>query len=173
MDFKSINYLETGTSIQKNAFKILTHLNIFEDFSNYNPLLVGTIPLDIQTSKSDLDIILQTNNVSELAQKIKLFFNTQTSFSLSIKDYTKHILVCNFIYNDFQIEIYSENKPTMLQMGYLHLIKEYEILQIKPDSFKQEIILLKKKGIKTEPAFAKLLNLTGNPYEVLYKLLAL
>ncbi len=45
---------------------------------------------------------------------------------------------------------------------------EYRILQEKGEDFKNEIIALKRQGIKTEPAFGILLGLE-NPYEDLLK----
>ena len=167
MDFTTINYLKTGTATQQKAYTTLTHLNIFKDLKKYNPILVGTIPIDIQTSKSDLDIILETNHVSELADCLTKLYKNQANFNLEIKNVNQHILVCNFWFEDFEIEIYSQNIATHIQNGYLHMVKEHEILQANSNDFKQQIIALKQQGIKTEPAFAQLLNLKGNPYEAL------
>lgn len=167
MNFTSIHYLKTGNSVQKKAFNVLTALNIFEDFKEYQPLLVGTIPLEIQTLKSDLDIILYTNQITDLAKKLELYFKSEKEFTIRVIDLEQHILVCDFWFEGFEIEIYSQNKPTQQQMGYLHMLKEYEILQANSNAFKKQIIALKQQGIKTEPAFAQLLNLEGNPYEAL------
>ncbi len=49
------------------------------------------------------------------------------------------------------------------------MIIEHKILSSKNDKFRAEIIQLKKEGLKTEPAFARLLGLQGNPYEELLK----
>lgn len=48
------------------------------------------------------------------------------------------------------------------------MLAEYKILQERGEEFKQKIIELKKKGIKTELAFGMLLGLE-NPYEDLLK----
>ncbi len=50
------------------------------------------------------------------------------------------------------------------------MITEHAILKEKGKNFKQEIIKLKASGLKTEPAFAKLLGIEGDPYEELLKL---
>ena len=52
-------------------------------------------------------------------------------------------------------------------MGYLHMVIEYKILLQKGESFRQQVIALKQSGLKTEPAFAQLLGLPGNPYTAL------
>ena len=49
------------------------------------------------------------------------------------------------------------------------MLAEYKILNNKGLEFKNEIKELKAKGIKTEPAFAKLLGLKGDPYLELLK----
>jgi hypothetical protein len=69
---------------------------------------------------------------------------------------------------EFPIEIFGQNKPTIEQNAYRHMIAEYKILEEKGEEFKQKIIELKKQGIKTEPAFGMLLGLE-NPYEDLLK----
>ncbi|WP_157447956.1 DUF4269 domain-containing protein, partial [Chryseobacterium sp. MOF25P] len=80
----------------------------------------------------------------------------------------EEFLVCNFKLEEFLIEIFAQNKPTIQQNAYCHMMAEYKILQEKGEEFKQKIIDLKKKGIKTEPAFGLLLGLE-NPYEDLLK----
>ena len=72
--------------------------------------------------------------------------------------------ICNFELEGFPIEIFGQNKPVAQQNAYLHMMAEYKIIQKKGEDFKQKIIDLKKKGIKTEPAFGMLLNLE-NPYQ--------
>ncbi|UYW01698.1 DUF4269 domain-containing protein [Flavobacterium agricola] len=167
MNFKSIAYLKTGNAVQQKAYKTLTDLCFFETFKNYEPLLVGTIPIEINIQNSDLDLILFTTNVQELALKLTQQYQHKANFKLKISNLEQHILVCTFTYQDFEIEIYSQNIPTTKQNGYLHMVKEYEILKAMPPSFKQQVIQLKKQGLKTEPAFAQLLKLTGNPYQSL------
>ncbi|CAA7391075.1 DUF4269 domain-containing protein [Chryseobacterium fistulae] len=65
--------------------------------------------------------------------------------------------------------ILEQNKPTIEQNAYRHMIAEYKILEEKGEDFKQKIVKLKKEGMKTESAFGMLLNLE-NPYEDLLKL---
>lgn len=45
------------------------------------------------------------------------------------------------------------------------MVAEWKILAEKGDSFKQKILELKRSGIKTEPAFAQMLGLKGDPYQ--------
>ena len=71
--------------------------------------------------------------------------------------------------NLVEIEIFGQNVPTELQNGYKHMIIEDKILQSRDENFRLEIIKLKQNGYKTEPAFAFLLGLNGDPYAELLK----
>lgn len=50
------------------------------------------------------------------------------------------------------------------------MLIEYKILEQQGEEFRKEILELKERGYKTEPAFALLLGLQGNPYEALLQL---
>lgn len=45
------------------------------------------------------------------------------------------------------------------------MLIEATILNKYGEDFRRKIIELKESGVKTEPAFAQLLELKGNPYE--------
>lgn len=163
--FKNISYLQKGNPKQKIVYTLLNEYKIIELLKDYKPLVVGTIPIEIDLPESDVDIILETNDFYELEKfLIQNFYHFQNFEIQQRTDENQTILVCNFTIDEIPFEIYAENKPTHLQNGFLHMIKEHEILQKLGKDFQNQIIQLKKEGHKTEPAFAKLLNLPGNPY---------
>ena len=47
------------------------------------------------------------------------------------------------------------------------MLIEHRILRLLGDPFQDEVSKLKKSGLKTEPTFARLLGLVGNPYDEL------
>jgi len=72
--------------------------------------------------------------------------------------------------DDIEIEIYASKNHSEKTNGYRHMVIEARLIEILGKDFKNEIIALKKRGLKTEPAFAKQLGLKGNPYESLLEL---
>lgn len=173
IDFTKIDYLKDGNERQKRAFEVLTKYKVFEKLSNFSPILAGTIPIGIDIDGSDLDIICEVDLRFEEGFLDEIMFsklipleNMATVENIILND--EKCIVINFMLEEFPIEIFGQNKSTTQQNAYLHMIAEHKILQEKGDDFKQKIIELKKKGIKTEPAFGMLLNLE-NPYEDLLK----
>lgn len=168
MYFDSIDYLKTGTIRQQKAYKVLNDYSILEKLYSFTPLLTGTIPINIDIPESDLDIICYWKNENDFCSFCQLEFSSFHNYDLSSrKTNTYQTIVVNFQIDDFQVEIFGQNRPTKEQEAYLHMLVEYEILKSKGEPFRQEIIKLKKEGLKTEPAFAKLLGLTGDPYQTL------
>ena len=50
------------------------------------------------------------------------------------------------------------------------MVIEYKLLQKGGHLFRRRVMELKTRGIKTEPAFALVLGLQGDPYEALLTL---
>lgn len=169
IDFTKLDYLKIGNERQKRAYEVLTKYRIFEVLEQYSPILAGTIPLEIDVEGSDLDIICEIEDKIEFE---KFLVQNFSEFNLKIEKITikeENSIICNFKLEEFPIEIFAQNMPTIEQNAYRHMIVEYKILQENGEEFKQKIIDLKKKGIKTEPAFGMLLGLE-NPYEDLLKI---
>jgi len=173
IDFTTIDYLKNGNERQKRAYEVLLQYKIFEKLSNYSPILTGTFPIEIDVEGSDLDIICKVDFrfVKDFIEEITLSklipYEIDVKVEYPILDGEKCITL-NFILEEFPIEIFGQNKPTTKQNAYRHMMAEYKILQERGEDFKQKIIELKKKGIKTEPAFGILMGLE-NPYEDLLK----
>lgn len=173
IDFTTLDYLRAGNERQKRAYEILKKYKIFEVLDYYSPILVGTIPIEIDIDGSDLDIICELDFRFEEDFLDDISFSKMIPLEAEVKvDYPvvndEKSITINFTLEDLPIEIFAQNKPTTQQNAYLHMMAEYKILKEKGEEFKQKIIDLKKKGIKTEPAFGMLLNLE-NPYEDLLK----
>ncbi|WP_434036273.1 DUF4269 domain-containing protein [Formosa sp. 4Alg 33] len=170
-NFIDIEYLKSGNARQRLAYSEIKKLNIFEKLKKYNPILTGTIPIEIDIPESDLDIICECQNHSEFRTYLLAQFSDKKDFKVySIKQNGIDSTIAAFKTDHFLFEIFGQNIPTEKQNAYRHMIIENRILKEKGSEFKQRIKKLKSTGIKTEPAFAKLLGLEGNPYTELLKL---
>ena len=161
--FDNIEYLKSGTERQKQAYSVLTENEVLQKLKPFSPILVGTIPINIDIESSDLDIICYWKDKNDFISHLKKTFCGESNFEIR-ENQSRNSVVANFILQDFEIEIFGQNIPVKEQFAYRHLIIENNLLRKKGDDFRTQIIELKKQGYKTEPAFAAALGLTGNPY---------
>jgi Domain of unknown function (DUF4269) len=166
INFKDISYLNKGNIKQRKSYEILTKINIFNILYEFNPVLAGTIPIEIDIENSDLDIICEIKDFGDFKRLLENNFNEYINFTI-MYDKENSVLVCNFEVEGIEIEIYASRENTYLSNGYRHMLIEHRLLLLGGESFRNNIINLKNSGLKTEPAFAKLLGLKGNPYEEL------
>ena len=168
--FLTIDYLLHGTTLQQAAYHLLKGNCILEALAPYTPVLVGTIPLNIAIEGSDLDILYQYTNAESFIERVTVAFSNYKGFDIrtAIINGTESV-ICNCFIENFELEIFGQAIPVTAQYGYRHMVIEYQILLEKGEAFRQQIITLKQQGYKTEPAFAMLLNLEGNPYEALLR----
>lgn len=170
IDFTNIEYLRSGNARQQLAYRELNELKIFQILGPFDPILTGTIPIEIDIPESDLDLICHCTDHEIFEHEILKHFSHQNGFAqkrITINSILS--TVACFKTNHFEFEIFGQNIPTTQQNAYQHMIKEHDILMHLGEHFKDQVIQLKRQGIKTEPAFAQLLNLPGNPYTELLK----
>jgi len=169
INFLDISYLQLGNERQQKAYQVLTHNKVLEKLAPYRPILVGTIPINIDIENSDLDIICEVSDKNEFIDKLNVQFGSEKDFTIH-ENPTFEAIKANFIIDGFEIEVFGQNTPTTQQNAYQHMLIEHRLLLAKGEKFRQDIIDLKKQGYKTEPAFAKLLKLEGDAYRELLKL---
>lgn len=168
IDFRRIEFLSSGNPKQRRAFEVLTQNSVLEKLAAFDPVLAGTIPIEIDIKDSDLDIICCWENKADFMETLHRSFGREEVFSLrELYINGMETVIANFILADFPCEVFGQPIPVNRQHAYRHMLVEYEILQKRGEVFRQEIIRLKQDGWKTEPAFAHLLGLRGDPYQEL------
>ncbi|PKQ65665.1 hypothetical protein BZG02_01275 [Labilibaculum filiforme] len=171
MNWKDITYLKSGSEIQKQAFKCLNTLQIFDLLAAHSPILTGTIPIGISIDSSDLDIACNYMDADKFEKKIQSLFGEQKEFKIQQKEKNGYwVVIATFNFQNFPIELFGSLFPPTSQNSYRHMLIEHRILQLLGEDFKQQIIHLKQNGLKTEPAFAKLFQLDGDPFQQLLEM---
>ncbi|WP_299824904.1 DUF4269 domain-containing protein [uncultured Pontibacter sp.] len=168
INFEDIHYLQFGNVRQQAAYKVLVKYKVMERLVAFDPLLAGTIPIGIDTPQSDLDIICCWKNKANFYDQLLHQFSGYGHFSIKETniDNCESIIAC-FRLDDFDVEVFGQHIPSREQKAYRHMLVEYKLLLKYGEPFRQQVLQLKQQGAKTEPAFAQLLNLPGNPYEAL------
>ncbi|MES5938880.1 MULTISPECIES: DUF4269 domain-containing protein [unclassified Bacillus cereus group] len=165
--FTSITYLQSGNEKQQKVYDVLNKLNIMEDLTLYSPVLCGTIPIRIDTLQSDLDIVMEVHNFDVFEQEMKSLYGSYKGFKIKKKKIkTTESIKVNFEFEGFKFELFAQPKPVRNQNAYRHMIVEHMLL-IQHPHIREEILRLKENGLKTEPAFAQVLNIDGDPYDEL------
>ncbi|RUT46989.1 DUF4269 domain-containing protein [Paenibacillus anaericanus] len=168
INYMNIEYLAEGTPIQKEVYQLLKQERIMEQLEGYSPILVGTIPLDINVEGSDLDIICEVSDFDSFERYVEIKFGSYEGYTC-IRRYVDAVqrIKVNFQCGHWPIELFGQDIPTQEQNGYRHMIIEHKILEVHGKQFKDRVRTLKQSGVKTEPAFAQILGLEGDPYQAL------
>jgi hypothetical protein len=179
LDGKSFSGIKRLADVSKRgalAADILGRHRILECLAAYDPEVVGTLPLAIDTPESDIDILCNAPDLAAFSEFSDRVFGHFDGYSLHQRPATKHVtsaLIVRFDCDGLPVEIFATSCPTRTQFGFIHMLVEARILSVMGDEFAGQIREMKKAGIKTEPAFAKLLGLSGDPYVALADMVGL
>ncbi|MFK3937338.1 DUF4269 domain-containing protein [Alkalihalobacillus sp. NPDC078783] len=165
----SLNGLSKGTEKQRCVYQVIQDLNIMEMWSIYSPVLCGTIPIGLDLDTSDLDIIMEIDSPlhNQVQQEMQRLYGDFQEFRT--KRYEVRgtpTLKANFSYKGFDIELFSQPVPVTKQNAYVHMVIEAALLR-EEDSMREQVLTLKRAGVKTEPAFCEILELKGDAYHEL------
>lgn len=170
-DWSQPEYLLTGTPRQKAAYLAVEKLQVLATLAGTTPVIVGTIPLDVDIETSDIDIILRVSNIPHITSLIRHAYGHHPEFTDGCQAINGlQTYVARFFAENFMIEIFAQDCPVHQQNAFVHLDVEYRLLQIGGEHARDAIRQLKRDGLKTEPAFAQYFGLDGDPYRTLIDL---
>lgn len=170
-DFRRLDYLAQGSEDQRRAHAVLVRHDLPGRLAPLDAVLAGTVPLDIQVPGSDLDILIAAPaEPAALIPRLDGMFGSLPDYHRRLADFIDGpALVAGFTLDGWPVEIFAQALPVERQMAWRHMLVEARILALFPAA-KPAIRGLKAAGLKTEPAFATLFNLSGNPYQAVLTL---
>jgi hypothetical protein len=170
-NWTDIAYLLEGSPRQRAAHRLLHKLDIFNALRKYAPVLAGTVPLDIDTEHSDLDILCHAPDLDAFTAHLTDLYSLHDDFSTTVKLVNgRGAALVRLRCDGFLVEFFGQNRPIQQQHAYRHMLVEARLLAIGGESARQAIRQLKAGGLKTEPAFARYFHLHGDPYQTLLEL---
>lgn len=146
MNFDNIEYLKNGNRKQE-AYSVLSENKILSKLRSYDPILVGTVPINIDIENSDLDIICCFENKQDFRETITAHFKNEKNFTITENGgLDPSAIVANFVMDHFEIEIFGQSIPTKQQFAYRHMIIENNLLNQFGEEFRRQIIELKGRN---------------------------
>lgn len=150
------------------VYTALMDSKILEDFRDCAPLIAGTFPLGMETTASDLDILLQAKDLPALEEKLRARFESADQFGIVHTEVDGlPTLIANFRHFDVPFEIFAQDRPPVSQRAYQHFLIEEKLLKYGGDALRNRVRNARAKGLKTELAFGQALGLQRDPYEEL------
>jgi hypothetical protein len=143
---------------------------LFRDLAPFQPTLIGTYPLGLAIDSSDLDIACACDDLDGFEHALRATLSALGIAARFERSSPIPAVVAAFDLGDVAVEIFGQALPVTAQRGFRHMVIEGQLLVIGGAALAARIRDLKRTGMKTEPAFARVLGLAGDPYEALLAL---
>lgn len=149
---------------------VVAKLDLLRTLAEFDPIVIGTPPLGIATAASDIDIACSAPDSGRFDHTVRSAFGSMHAFSIRTSDHLPDpATVASFFACGWEIEIFCQKTATENQWGVRHFRVEKRLLALRP-TLRERIVGFKQDGLKTEPAFARALGLTGDPYAAILQL---
>lgn len=133
----------------------------------FDPHIAGTPPLSVDLPASDIDILCHAPNPLDFTIALWSSFSTSEEFRIHQWLGQDRAVIASFSTHGWRFEIFGQDRPVAEQAGWRHFVIERRLLQLGGSAFRKEVLRMRRQGLKTEPAFARLLGLKGDPYRAL------
>jgi len=165
--------LESVIEVEKNPSLVeaFQNLELFSRLKKYQPLIAGSFPLGLQNNDSDVDILLQAQDLKKLEAELRQYYGNMLNYlaQFELVDGLP-TLVVNFQYQNRGFEFFAQDCEPVRQRAYLHFLIEERLLKWGGATFKRRVLEKRQQGLKTEPAFAEVLAISTDPYQALLEL---
>jgi Domain of unknown function (DUF4269) len=148
----------------------LAEYRVLEVLAPFDPRVAGTPPLGLDLPGSDLDVLCFAPDARTFTDTVCHAFSDAPAFMVKQWVDPPRPVVASFEAVGWRIELYGEATPVERQRGWRHYSVERRLLTLGGHAFRAAVLALRQHGMKTEPAFAAVLGLCGDPYLALLDL---
>ena len=148
----------------------LSRANVLPKLAAFNPHVVGTPPLGLDIPTSDIDVICFAPDADAFTRAIWNAFGGRAGFRMWQKIAGGRAVVATFADVGWVFELFGQGCQISEQFGWRHFLVERRLLALGGDIFRAAVMRRRIDGMKTEPAFAAVLGLEGDPYQALLSL---
>ncbi|MGK7869208.1 DUF4269 domain-containing protein [Falsiroseomonas sp. E2-1-a20] len=145
----------------------MRYLDPARRLDTFDPRVAGTPALGLDLPGSDLDILCHAPDSDAFLAVVWPLCSGWPEFALWQWRGTYRPLVARFQASGWDIEIFAAAEPVEQQMAWRHARIEARLLRIGGTALRDRVMDRRRQGMKTEPAFAAVLGLEGDPYRAL------
>lgn len=151
----------------------LAQSRVLDILAPFDPRVAGTFPLGLTVEGSDIDVLCHAPDAAAFAQAVWQAFAGCAGFAMHQWAKGERAVVAAFTLRGVPFEIFGSPVPVAEQVGWRHFEVERRLLELGGPTFRDAVMQARATGAKTEPAFAQVLGLPGDPYAAMLALSAL
>lgn len=145
---------------------------LLDQLARFDVHVAGTFPLGLALEGSDIDLLCHARDPGEVAGYLWAQHRWRPGFAIYQWRRDPRPLIAAFMVEGVPVEVFAAAVPVAQQAGWLHFEVEQRLLALGGDSLRGAVMALRTQGAKTEPAFARVLGLSGDPYVAMLALAA-
>ncbi|GGD70787.1 alpha/beta hydrolase [Croceicoccus mobilis] len=151
---------------------VLAGSALLDALRDHDPHVAGTFPLGLDLRSSDIDLLCHAPDGDAFARLLWGVASGYPDFTMRQWTGGTRAVIASFTIDDLPFEIFGDPRPVESQEGWLHFTVEQRLLELGGDRFHAAVMATRQTGAKTEPAFAQVLGVEGDPYAALAALSA-
>ena len=155
-----------------NWREALAASGLLDQLARFDVRVAGTFPLDLALAGSDIDLLCHARDPGEVSGCLWAQHRWRPGFAMYQWRREPCPLIAAFMVEGVPVEVFAAPVPVAQQAGWLHFEVEQRLLALGGDSLRGAVMALRAQGAKTEPAFARVLGLSGDPYAAMLALAA-
>jgi len=144
---------------QTAAELAISDSGVLAGLCRFDATVVSTILVGLDTGSSDIDIVCSFQSIDDFVSAANSQCEHFSQFSLNRK---QDVVIVRFVFAGFPFEIYACPLPVSEQAAYRHFRIMQRLVALGGELFQEKVVALKNSGLKTEPAIASTLGLTGD-----------
>ena len=144
-----------------------------EALAAFDPHVAGTPSLGLDLPASDIDILCHAPDLDAFAAVVEAVFGACDGFSVGRwggGGGGAPAVVAGFAAHGWAFEVFGQALPVAEQLGWRHFVVERRLMALGGPALRVAVLRRRRAGLKTEPAFADVLRLTGDPYRAVLEL---